>query len=194
MNNRTISYYNTHSTEYSEQVNRADMTDTCLRFLKHVPEGGSIVDLGCGSGRDMRFFKEHGYDAYGVDASSALCDVASGYSGCPVVCSDFLCWEPGRRFDAFWANASLLHLTGDEIIEFFKTKLSYLNDGGVVYFSMKKDIDTGYDEKGRFFTPFSEELLDIIMKTNSNLKILERWTQGDRLDRETIWESVILAV
>lgn len=192
MNNRTISYYNTHSREYAAQVNTADMTGTCLRFLRHVPAGGSIADLGCGSGRDLKFFKEHGYGAWGVDASSELCRIAGHYSGCPVACSDFLSWVPGRKFDAFWANASLLHLTEDEILVFFRTKLSYLNAGGVVYFSMKKGIDRGYDERGRFFTPFSEDLLKKILETDNRLAILERWTESDKLSRDTVWETVIL--
>ena len=143
----------------------------------------------------MKYFKENGFEAFGVDASGELCRIASEYSGCPVFCSDFLSWKPDRKFDAFWANASLLHLKEEDIISFFSAKTAYLNDGGIIYFSMKTGISEGLDNNGRFFTPFSEKLLQNITKVLPGCTIMDRWSNSDSLDRQDVhWESVIISV
>ena len=189
---KTIDYYNDHSGEFAERVNSVDMSREYRRFLRYVPKGGSIVDMGCGSGRDMRFFSEEGYSVSGVDASEMMCKVARDYSHCPVVCCDALAWKPESKCDAIWANGSLLHLPLDEIITFLKTKTAFLKPGGIIYFSMKAGIPEGYDEKGRYFTPFSESILDSVL-ADGKLTMLERWTEDDGLGREGFhWEAVIL--
>ena len=73
---KTISYYNNHSEEFVAAANSADMKRDYERFLRYVPEGGSIIDMGCGSGRDLKYYKEHGYLAEGLDASEKLCELA----------------------------------------------------------------------------------------------------------------------
>ena len=189
MTNRTIDYYNDNADEYFNSVISADMTENYTRFLQYVPKGASIVDLGCGSGRDLKYFKDNGYEAEGLDASEKLCILAREYSGCPVLCTDF--WKAERRYDAFWANASLLHLTGKDIITFFAQKTKYLADNGIFYMSMKTGIPQGDDPKGRYFTPFSEELLEQLLKA-SKLELIDRWSNDDALGRsDTKWMSVI---
>ena len=189
---KTISYYNNHSKEFVAAANSADMKRDYERFLKYVPEGGSIVDMGCGSGRDLKYFREAGFKASGVDASETMCKVASEHSGCPVLFCDALSWNPDEKYDAIWANGSLLHLYEDEIIDFLKTKSKYLKSGGILYFSMKAGISKGYDEKGRYFTPFSESIVDAALE-DGKLKIQERWTETDSLGRKGFyWEAIIL--
>ena len=189
----TLTYYNTHAEEYARLTSAADMTDNYRRFLKYVPQGGTIADIGCGGGRDLRYFSDHGYTAMGIDASQELCAIARRDSGCPVTCTDFLSWEPDTQFNAFWANASLLHLPYDGILEFFRTKTQYLENKGILYFAMKSDIPEGPDDKGRYFTPFTEPLLADILRTAAGFTILDRWTNPDRLGRKDhTWETIIL--
>lgn len=189
---RTILFYDTHSEEFAQAANTADMRRDYERFLKYVPQGGSIVDMGCGSGRDLKFFRESGYAASGVDASKGMCRVAREYSGCNVVHCDALSWTSTSKIDAIWANGSLLHLHTDEIITFLKTKSLFLKPGGILYFSMKAGIPEGFDEKDRYFTPFSETIVEGAL-ADGKLEIAERWTEGDSLGREGFhWEAVIL--
>ena len=191
-NKRTIRFYDTHSEEFAQAANTADMRRDYERFLKYVPQGGTIVDMGCGSGRDLKFFRESGYAASGVDASEGMCRVAREYSGCNVVHCDALSWTSPSKIDAIWANGSLLHLHIDEIITFLKTKSLFLKAGGILYFSMKAGIPEGFDEKGRHFTPFSEAIVEGAL-ADGKLEIAERWTEGDSLGREGFhWEAVIL--
>ena len=189
----TLTYYNTHAAEYARRTNAADMSDNYKHFLRYVPRGGTIADIGCGGGRDLRYFRLHGYKPIGIDASPELCAIARTHSGCPVTCTDFLAWEPRAPFDAYWANASLLHLTQDAILEFFRTKPDHLTPAGIICFSMKTGISEGPDADGRYFTPFTEPLLSAIMRTATGYHILERRTSPDRLDRPDLtWQTIIL--
>ena len=187
----TISYYNINAKEYSVEVNKGDMFNNILKFLNYINKNSSIIDIGCGSGRDLKFFKQKGYQAFGIDASKELCKIASDYSKCPVECVDFISWKSKQKFDAFWANASLIHLKKEEIINFFASKFIYLKKGGIIYFSMKKNIKDGYDNKGRYFTSFSEDLLESILNVLPKATIMERWTNCDNLGRNIKWESII---
>ena len=191
---RTFYYYENHSEEFVAAANSADMRRDYERFLRYVPQSGSIVDIGCGSGRDLKYFREAGFRASGVDASEKMCKVASEFSGCPVLFCDALSWSPDEKYDAIWANGSLLHLYKDEIITFLKTKSAYLKKGGILYFSMKAGIAEGFDEKGRYFTPFSESIVESAV-ADGKLKVQERWTESDSLGRKGYhWEAIILRV
>ena len=189
---QTIRFYDEHSEEFATTANSVDMVRNYEHFLKYVPKGGSIVDMGCGSGRDLKHFSDSGYDASGVDASEAMCKLARSHSGCPVICCDAMSWKPESRYDAIWANGSLLHLKTDEIITFLRTKVDYLKPEGVIYFSMKAGIAQGFDQNGRYFTPFSESILESVL-AEGKVEVSERWTETDRLGRTGFhWESVIL--
>lgn len=79
--NYTTQYYNDNSKVFFDETVCADVTPLYERFLKYVPEGGRILDLGCGSGRDVKAFRDRGYVADGADRSEELCKLASEYTG-----------------------------------------------------------------------------------------------------------------
>ncbi len=189
---KTINYYDNHAQEFSDAANTADMQRDYDHFLKYVPKGGRVVDMGCGNGRDLKFFREAGYAVSGVDASEGMCRMARENSGCTVVHCDALSWVPESEVDAIWANASLLHLHVDEIITFLKTTANYLKPKGVIYFSMKAGVRKGFDDKGRYYTPFSESIVESAI-ADGKLEVAERWTEEDSLGRGGFhWEAVIL--
>ena len=70
----TLKYYNDNAKAYIENTIKADVSDLYAHFLPKVPEGGSILDLGCGSGRDSKYFLEQGYQVTAVDGSEESCD------------------------------------------------------------------------------------------------------------------------
>ena len=72
-------------------------------FLSYIPKGGTILDLGCGSGRDSKAFIEQGYAVEAVDGSQEMCKVASEYIGQKVICARFQDYKPNKLFDGVWA-------------------------------------------------------------------------------------------
>lgn len=191
--NKTIDYYNSNAAQYFSNTVSVDMSECCDRFLKYVVPGGRIIDIGAGSGRDIKFFKDRGYVVEGIDASEKMCRLAADYSGTEVTSERIQDWHPQEKYDGIWANASLPHLAVDEIEEFICRASDYLKPNGVFYISMKKGIQTGRDNYGRFFTDFSEEKVQQIVSKSTALEIIDIWITDDGLGRnEAKWLNVII--
>lgn len=191
--NTTIDYYNSNANQYFSNTVNVDMSECCDRFLKYVVPGGRIIDIGAGSGRDIIYFKDRGYVVGGIDASEEMCRLASDYSGVPVICQRIQDWHPQEKYDGIWANASLLHLSFAEIEEFVCRASDYLNPKGVFYISMKKGIQTGKDSNGRFFTDFSEGIVQQIVDKSTAFVVAESWETRDGMNREEFrWINRIL--
>lgn len=190
--NQTIEYYNKNAQEYYSKTVKTDMSKLCDRFLKYVKTGGTIIDIGCGSGRDMKYFIEHGYQAVGIDASYEMCKLA-GSLKLDIENVSIEEWVPKRKYDGIWANASLLHVPFPEIDSFFRKSESCMNAGGIVFISMKVGLKKDCDEKGRYFFPFSENILDTILVNHKTFRLRDKWYSDDKLGRnEFQWLNVIL--
>ena len=72
--NSTRKYYEKNSKTYFDATYSIPV-NLYNRFLKYIPEGGSIIDIGCGSGRDSKYFYEHRYIVEALDESTALCKI-----------------------------------------------------------------------------------------------------------------------
>ena len=77
----TLQYYNQNAASFVSGTVHADLTDTLNRFLSRLEAGAAILDFGCGSGRDTKYFLEHGYQVEAIDGSEELCKIASAYTG-----------------------------------------------------------------------------------------------------------------
>src|SRR5665647_2060216 len=106
----TIDFYNENAVEFFADTVNVDMDELHTRFLMHIPDGGLILDAGCGSGRDSKAFLAQGYRVRAFDASPALAQMASGLIGQPVATRAFDQVEEIACYDGIWACASLLHL------------------------------------------------------------------------------------
>ncbi len=193
MDNTTIDYYNSNAEAYFRATIKANMAPICDRFLKHVKPEGRIADVGAGSGRDLKYFLDRGYVAEGIDLSQELSQKAADYSGGKVMCVDICNWYPAEKYDAVWANASLLHLPQKEIEKFILRLSEILKPYGVAYISMKSGIVDGYDDVGRYFTDFTEEKVQQILSKSTALQLIECWRTKDELNRENFeWINFII--
>ena len=67
--NNTISYYNTNTSSFVESTQSVQMTEAWSRFTSKLSESSIILDFGCGSGRDTKYFLEHGFQVEAIDGS-----------------------------------------------------------------------------------------------------------------------------
>ena len=81
MDKITLNYYNAHAQEFVQGTVAVDFHITQDRFLAQLEKGASILDFGCGSGRDTKYFLESGFDVTATDGSEELCKSASVYTG-----------------------------------------------------------------------------------------------------------------
>jgi cyclopropane fatty-acyl-phospholipid synthase-like methyltransferase len=189
---KTIAYYNQHAAEYFSETVKVDLGEQRDVFLSVLPSGGQIMDLGCGSGRDSRYFLEKGFTVEALDASRELCKLAQQFTGIPVQCCTIQEWVPEKTYDGIWACASLLHLKREKLKDFFKNCHRFLKKDGVLFVSAKEEIQTGTDEKERFFTNFDETLIRELVYEDSCYEMLRLWRTQDGLGRETKWINLLV--
>ena len=192
MDRSTIDYYNTHALEYALKTRYVVMWKIRSAFLKYIDPNGRIADLGCGGGRDKKIFEENGYWVDACDASPEMCRIAAEFTEDKIECCDLMEWSSRFSYGGIWCSSSLVHLTEDEFFAFFQRVKKYLGSGGVIYFSMKKDVEDGYDEFGRYYLGFTEERLKRILTENKDLMRAEYWETEDNLNRNLVWKNVIL--
>ncbi len=186
-------YYDFSTDEYINGTINADISSIYKKFLHYLAPSSSILDAGCGSGRDMLYFKNAGYHVEGFDNSINMVEKASQYSGCKVRHLSFEDLEIGNKVDAIWACASLLHVTRENLEKVFQNLYRTLHKEGIFYCSFKnKDVD--FEEDGRYFTCFTlMSFQKFIEKTNLFIikeLFLSEDARGDR--KGEMWVNAIL--
>ena len=82
--NSTLDYYNKNASSFAETTIDVDFQKTQKRFQKLLPMQGYILDFGCGSGRDTKYFLSQHFQVGAIDGSEELCRIASDYAGIKV--------------------------------------------------------------------------------------------------------------
>lgn len=176
-------YYQQQAQLFYQNTVSVDMTPLYRRFLHRVPTGGHIVDAGCGSGRDSRYFSSLGYRVTAFDASTVLVELARAHTGLPVAVCRFEEFFSPTPVDAIWACASLLHVPYAELAAVMAHLAEQLKTGGVFYCSFKYGQGETCRE-GRHFTNLDEPGLTRLL-AGLPLAIAEQWQTGDlRTGRE----------
>lgn len=154
----TARYYDEHAESYAEATRALPLHAAFGPFVARLDKGSSVLDLGCGAGRDLRALSLAGLRAIGLDASQPLIELAAQYSGCPVTLGDVRCipFKDGA-FAGIWASASLVHLQRDEISDALREVSRVLQPGGYFFSSVKTGGGEGLDSRGRWFTYFQPE-------------------------------------
>ena len=82
----TLEYYNKNAKIYCEQTLVGNLKENYDRFLKQLQPNSYILDFGCGSGRDSKYFIDNGYKVKAVDGSEEMCKLAKQYISQDVNC------------------------------------------------------------------------------------------------------------
>ena len=191
--NTTINYYNLNAKKFIENTQNADMHLTQDKFLHLLPESASILDFGCGSGRDTKYFLENGYQVAATDGSAELCRLASSFTGIKVKEMLFQELDEIGVYDGIWACSSILHLPKQELLPVIPKMCIALKDNGVIYTSFKYSNFEG-ERNGRYFTDFTEDTFREFIKVIPKLTVEEQWITLDvRPGRgEEKWLNLIL--
>ena len=190
--NITEQYYHDNSQEFFDSTINADTTPLYDHFLKHVPEKGYILDLGCGSGRDTKAFLNRGYKVDAIDGSKELCALASEFTGIEVKCMDFSEIDANEKYDAIWACASLLHVEQDKLPGLIEKLRGAVKASGVFYMSFKFGDFEG-ERDGRFFMDMTAEKFHEILENVVGWTLVDEWDSEDvRRGKNVKWYNAIL--
>ena len=171
------SYYNKNAQVFFEGTAYVDMSENYKDFLAGLPQGGKILDAGCGSGRDSRKFLEYGYDVVAMDGSVEMCRLASKFIGQDVLHKQFQEVDFKQMFDGIWAAASLLHVPSCEI-EMVLCKLrDSLKEDGILHASFKYGDFEG-ERNGRYFNDLTQQVAEELF-TRVGFNVIKIWITGD---------------
>lgn len=168
----SIEYYNQNAADYFERTVDIDMQEYWNHFTELVPEGGSILDLGCGSGRDSAYFISCGFDVTAMDASEEMCGLASIHIGQDVLKLSFEEMDFDEVFDGIWACASLLHVPGNQIDGVFTKVIKSLKVNGVLFMSFKYGDFEGAKE-GRYYKNYRTKALKELIARHSDAELID---------------------
>lgn len=184
-------YYDIHAETFFESTVHADMSKHYEPFLKYLTKHATILDAGCGSGRDSLAFKKLGYQVIAIDASRSICDLARDYIQQEVIHMSFQEIDYTNQFEGIWACASLLHVPSIEIDIVINKFAQALKPTGVLFASFKYGDFEG-ERNGRYFHDLTEEKAETLF-TTKELKIENMWITKDvRPDRvDELWLNIL---
>jgi len=142
-----------------------------------------ILDLGCGSGRDLRYFSSLDYNVVGLDYSFNLCELARQFSEQPVVFGDFTSIPfENNTFDAVWSIGSLLHIPRCLLRPSLSEIHRVLKPNSILITSIKEGCGETTDSLGRYFAFYSRsEWQDILEESGYGVLELEDMVEERRL-------------
>lgn len=191
MENTTNNYYNLNAKEYFDRTFNVQPEEIRKSFCSQLAPNSTILDIGCGSGRDSLYFKERGFNVIAIDNSKELAKLASQFISQEVIVADIENYQTEQPIDGAWAMASLLHLSKDSFKKALINISNSLKPNGVFLLALKIGSGESYDENGRFFSYYQpEELATIFKELNIFQSFDFKFTQ-DKLGRDdTQWLNV----
>jgi len=143
----TLDYYNRRADDFWQGTRDHDVSQNIAALLQYIngQPPFTILDFGCGPGRDLEFIAFRGHVAIGLEGAAPFAAMAREHSGCEVWQQDFLKLDlPEHRFDGVFANASLFHVPSQELPRVLLELRATLKPGGVLFSS----IPRGSNEEG----------------------------------------------
>lgn len=144
---RTLDHYEHNARAFFEGTIGHDVSqniDALLGAIEAAPPF-TILDLGCGPGRDLKAFSALGHKAIGLDGCAKFVEMARAFSGCEVWQQDLLHLDlPPAMFDGIFANAVLFHVPSAQLPKVLKDLHAALKPGGVLFSSNPR----GHNQEG----------------------------------------------
>lgn len=200
MDQLTINFYRDNAKEVAERYESV-VNDLSKYFSEAFHTGQKVLDIGCGSGRDLSVLHSLGYETYGVDPTPQFIDLAQEIhpelkgriiqGALPDLSPPF-----NGEFDGVLCSAVLMHIEVTHLPIAAKSMKACLKVGGRLLFSVpskRLDVVTeNRDKNGRLFIPNQAARLKFIFE-ELGFKEISTWNNSDSMGRNAVaWESVLM--
>ena len=168
------------------------MTPIIGEFLNEMDEGATILDMGCGSGRDSLYMYELGYDVTAMDASLEMCRLAEVHTGLEVLQMKYEDMEFDDVFDGIWACGAFVHIPKDEMPAILKKTAAALQEQGILYLSVRLGNFEGFRGE-RYFSDYTETEIRDLLEDTGKFTIEKLWITADVRSNhpDTRWINVL---
>lgn len=182
-------YYDQNAQSFIDTTLNLEMSSLYTPFCERLEKNASVLDIGCGPGRDIKYFNEQGFQAQGIEPSSTLATFASEYTSSKIYIGTLESFPLIEKFDGIWACASLLHIPSLDLANNLQKIVELMKPGAIFYCSFKYGDFEG-ERNGRFFNDQTSESISKYMP--KELVLIKDWiTEDKRPDRSESWLNMI---
>ena len=149
----TLEHYNQRAEDFRDGTSDHDVSQNITALLRHIESAPpfTILDFGCGPGRDLKAFAALGHVPIGLEGAARFVEMARADTGCEVWQQDFLKLDlPDARFDGVFANASLFHVPSVQLPNVLRQLHDTLKPGGVLFSSNPRGDNKEGWNRGRY--------------------------------------------
>lgn len=200
MDQSTLKYYSDNAAQVAQRYESV-VSDLSAHFADSFSKGGKILDIGCGSGRDLAVLHKLGYDCYGVDPVLEFVEIAQrlhpelenriALGKLPDLQVPF-----NGNFDGVLCSAVLMHIDIEQLPATATAIKSCLKLGGRLLYSVPSKctdvVESNRDANGRLFIPDQAVRLNLLF-SSIGFKEIASWNNSDSMGRDSVeWMSVLL--
>ena len=185
-------YYQKNYLKYHHQTVSIDPASFLSPLIRCLSPSSAILDVGCGSGRDMRWLKDRGFQPTGFELSQGLATLARRHSGCRVMEGGFQVYDfSGMDMDALLLVGALVHVPHNQFSGTLSNIVRALKPGGYMLITMKEGEDATQAAEGRIFHLWRDEELRVVFG-NLNLKVVDFTRQVSKIRETDVWLGYVL--
>jgi SAM-dependent methyltransferase len=185
-------YYQENYKAYHEKTFSIDPSSFLTPLAQRLPAEAFVLDVGCGSGRDLLWMKKHGFEVIGFERAPGLAELAREITGCEIIEGDYETYDFSLiQVDAVLLVGVMVHVPRERFSNVFKNITSAIPDNGLVLTTLKEGSgDITYPD-GRIFylweDPKAREMFDTL-----GFKVCDVSSSVSKTGTGDVWMSYIL--
>ena len=185
-------FYQKNYQAYHEKTFSIDPSSFLAPLAQRLPPEAFVLDVGCGSGRDLLWMKQQGFDVIGFERSPGLAELARDNADCEVIQGDFETYDFSSIFvDGVMLVGALVHVAHERFSDVFKNITSAIPDNGSVLITLKEGSGDLKDPDGRIFylweDPKARDMFEAL-----NFKVVDFSTSVSKTGSGDVWMSYVL--
>jgi cyclopropane fatty-acyl-phospholipid synthase-like methyltransferase len=171
---KTLSFYDASAAEYAGQDMPASEYERLEHFMAKLPEGGKVMDLGCGGGWAAAYMAKAGFTVTAIDGSPGIAAEAARLAGFTVKVQRFDEIDEVGAYDGIWSNYALHHVPRGDLPAILTSLSIALRPSGVLFLTVKGGKGQGRDRLQRFYAYYTEDELSGLITSAGPLDIFWR--------------------